>query len=210
VCSKPQTGMYTLLSGLYKHLTQKDEYFILILGLDNAGKTTFLESAKTKLTPNHTGANLSRITTTVGLNLGKIDIDGVRLNFWDLGGQTELQALWDKYYQECHAVIYVVDSGDGERIEQSKTTFSSMIKSVHLCGVPLLVAANKQDLSDCMGVREVKPLFEECVEEVGSREVMTLATSGLEGLGVREGIEWVAQAVARNSIDRPPHDTEQR
>lgn len=35
----------------------------------------------------------------VGLNLGKIDTNGVRLNFWDLGGQEELQALWDKYYQ---------------------------------------------------------------------------------------------------------------
>lgn len=31
--------MYTLLYGLYKYLVQKDEYFILILGLDNAGKT---------------------------------------------------------------------------------------------------------------------------------------------------------------------------
>lgn len=31
--------MYTLLHGLYKYLVQKDEYFILILGLDNAGKT---------------------------------------------------------------------------------------------------------------------------------------------------------------------------
>lgn len=31
--------MYTLLSGFYKYLTQKDEYCILILGLDNAGKT---------------------------------------------------------------------------------------------------------------------------------------------------------------------------
>ena len=40
--------MYTLLSGLYKQLTQKDEFFVLILGLDNAGKTTFLESAKTR------------------------------------------------------------------------------------------------------------------------------------------------------------------
>lgn len=57
--------MYTLLSGLYKHLTQKDEFFILILGLDNAGKTTFLESAKTKLVPNHQGANMQKITTTV-------------------------------------------------------------------------------------------------------------------------------------------------
>lgn len=31
--------MYTLLSGLYKHLTQKEEYYVIILGLDNAGKT---------------------------------------------------------------------------------------------------------------------------------------------------------------------------
>lgn len=31
--------MYTLLSGLYKYMFQRDEYCILILGLDNAGKT---------------------------------------------------------------------------------------------------------------------------------------------------------------------------
>jgi len=198
--------MYTLLSGLYKHITQKEEFFVLILGLDNAGKTTFLESAKTKLTPNHKGANLSKITTTVGMNLGKIDTNGVRLNFWDLGGQEELQALWDKYYAECHAVIYVVDSGDGERVEESKETFDRMIKNENVRGVPLLVAANKQDLADCMGVREVKPLFESNTEELGCREVMVLATSGLTGDGVEEGIKWVAQCVVRNVGVRPPHE----
>lgn len=31
--------MYTLLYGLYKYIVQKDEYCVLILGLDNAGKT---------------------------------------------------------------------------------------------------------------------------------------------------------------------------
>lgn len=31
--------MYTLLYGLYKHIIQKDEFCVLILGLDNAGKT---------------------------------------------------------------------------------------------------------------------------------------------------------------------------
>lgn len=31
--------MYTLLYGFYKHIVQKDEYCVLILGLDNAGKT---------------------------------------------------------------------------------------------------------------------------------------------------------------------------
>lgn len=77
--------MYTLLSGMYRHLTQKDDYFVLILGLDNAGKTTFLESAKTKFTKDYRGVNPSKITSTVGLNIGKIDVKGIRLNFWDLG-----------------------------------------------------------------------------------------------------------------------------
>ena len=31
--------MYTLLNGFYKLLTRKEEYYVLVLGLDNAGKT---------------------------------------------------------------------------------------------------------------------------------------------------------------------------
>ena len=75
-----------------------------------------------------------------------MDTDGVRLNFWDLGGQTELQALWDKYYSECHAIIYTVDSNDRERIEESKRCFDAMISNANIANVPLLVLANKQDL----------------------------------------------------------------
>ena len=69
-----------------------------------------------------------------------------RLNFWDLGGQEELQALWDKYFAECHAIIYTVDSNDRERVEESKKSFDAMIGNENLKGVPLLVLANKQDL----------------------------------------------------------------
>lgn len=62
---------------------------------------TYLEAAKTKLTKNYKAINPAKITTTVGLNIGKIEVNGVRLNFWDLGGQSELQSLWDKVI-ECY------------------------------------------------------------------------------------------------------------
>ena len=62
------------------------------------------------------------------------------------GGQEELQSLWDKYYAECHAIIYVVDSVDVERIDESMAAFRKMISNEHLSGVPLLLLANKQDL----------------------------------------------------------------
>jgi hypothetical protein len=46
--------------------------------------------------------------------------------------------------QECHAVIYVVDTSDRERIPESKQAFLKMIHNENVRGVPLLVAANKQ------------------------------------------------------------------
>ncbi|XP_023106728.1 ADP-ribosylation factor-related protein 1 isoform X6 [Prionailurus viverrinus] len=167
--------MYTLLSGLYKYMFQKDEYCILILGLDNAGKTTFLEQSKTRFNKNYKGMSLSKITTTVGLNIGTVDVGKARLMFWDLGGQEELQSLWDKaprkglpvggwpwggqvpvaqhplsappqYYAECHGVIYVIDSTDEERLSESKRAFEKMVTSEALDGVPILVLANKQDV----------------------------------------------------------------
>jgi len=42
----------------------------------------------------------------VGLNIGVIDTDGCSLNFWDLGGQEELQSLWDKVFFNENVFIY--------------------------------------------------------------------------------------------------------
>ncbi|XP_055371358.1 ADP-ribosylation factor-related protein 1 [Condylostylus longicornis] len=200
--------MYTLLYGFYKYLTRKEEYCVLILGLDNAGKTTYLEAAKTKFTKNYKGMNPAKITTTVGLNIGTITVQGIKLNFWDLGGQMELQSLWDKYYQESHAVIYVIDSNDRDRMEESRQIFDKMIKNHLLDGVPLLILANKQDLPDVMGVRDIKPVFQHSGAEIGRRDCLTIPISALTGEGVDEGITWLVHAIKRNSLMRPPREND--
>ncbi|XP_050434731.1 ADP-ribosylation factor-related protein 1 [Adelges cooleyi] len=200
--------MYTLLHGFYKYITQKDEFCVLILGLDNAGKTTYLESSKTKFKKNYKSINPRKITTTVGLNIGNIDVYGVSLNFWDLGGQTELQSLWDKYYAECHAVIYIVDSSDRGRMDESKKSFEKMISNENLVGIPLLILANKQDIPDCMGVREVKPIFNQNAHLIGRRDFMVMPISALTGDGIDEGIKWLVESIRRNIEIRPPKNVE--
>lgn len=200
--------MYTLLNGLYKHVIEKDEYCILILGLDNAGKTTFLEAAKTKFIKEYKPMYPTKFTSTVGLNIGQIDVSGIRINFWDLGGQKELQCLWDKYYSESHGVIYIIDSSDRGHIPESKDTFDSVISSENLSGVPLLVLANKQDVPECMGVREVKPIFNQNAHLIGRRDCMVMPISALTGEGVDEGIRWLVDCVKRNSDIRPARDLE--
>ncbi|CAN8001525.1 unnamed protein product [Ixodes hexagonus] len=199
--------MYTLLHGFWKYISQRDEYYVLILGLDNAGKTTYLEQTKTKFSRGHKGLNPHKITTTVGLNIGKIDIQGIRLNFWDLGGQDSLQSLWDKYYAESHAVIYVVDSSNEARIEESKQAFEKMIGNDALHGVPVLMVANKQDIAGCYSVAEIRQHFRDSSQLIGRRDCHLIGASALHGEGINEGIEWVTQCVKRNLL-RPARNSE--
>ncbi|KAL7316997.1 ADP-ribosylation factor protein 3, variant 2 [Mucor circinelloides] len=114
--------MYTLLSGFYNYLTRKEEYYVLIIGLDNAGKTTLLERIKS-IFMGVAGLDPDKIAPTVGLNIGKVDIKSSRINFWDLGGQRDLQSIWERYYSECHAIVFVVDSTDPVRLDECRDTF---------------------------------------------------------------------------------------
>lgn len=56
-----------------------------------------------------------------------------------------------------------------------------MVRNELIQGVPLLVLANKQDLPDCMGVREVKPIFNQSAHLIGSRDCMVMPVSALTG-----------------------------
>lgn len=78
-----------------------------------------------------------------------------------------------------------------------------MITSEHLNGVPLLVLANKQDLPDCMGVREIKPVFQQSAIHIGRRDCLVMPVSALTGEGVDEGIRWLVESILRNNIIRP-------
>uniref|UniRef100_A0A5K3G0K3 ADP-ribosylation factor-related protein 1 n=1 Tax=Mesocestoides corti TaxID=53468 RepID=A0A5K3G0K3_MESCO len=53
---------------IHPFLARKDEYSVLILGLDHAGKTTYLEQTKTRFNANYKSMSLHKITSTVGLN----------------------------------------------------------------------------------------------------------------------------------------------
>ncbi|PLW14805.1 hypothetical protein PCANC_18896 [Puccinia coronata f. sp. avenae] len=106
------TAMYRLLSGLHAHLTRKEEFNVIILGLDHAGKTTMLEKVKTIFSPSQPGLSPSQITPTIGQNIGRITMSSTYLKFWDLGGSKDIRTIWEKYYEEADAICWVLDSQD--------------------------------------------------------------------------------------------------
>lgn len=65
--------MFGLIYGLIQSLLQKTEYRLLIVGLDNAGKTTTIEKIKEAFTGQE-ALPPERIVPTVGLNIAKVAI----------------------------------------------------------------------------------------------------------------------------------------
>lgn len=79
-----------------------------------------------------------------------------------------------------------------------------MIKNQYLSGVPILLCSNKNDLIDCMSVREIKSIFQSHGHLIGRRDFLTIATSGLHGTNVKEAISWLLETLKKNSMIRPP------
>ncbi|KDQ15330.1 hypothetical protein BOTBODRAFT_54886 [Botryobasidium botryosum FD-172 SS1] len=201
--------MYHLLKGLHAHLTRKDEFSVIIIGLDNAGKTTLLEKIKS-LYNNVPGLPPDKIGPTVGQNIGKITLPSTILQFWDLGGQRDIRTIWERYYDECHAVAYVVDADDRERLDEGWSVFDNVLSSPKILDVPLLLLANKQDSPSSLSVQEIRESYEnwwqrrkaadrsqddgdvqngDREERMASLDVM--GVSALEGTGIRDAVNWL-------------------
>lgn len=99
---------------------------ILLIGLDYAGKTTLLERLKTTY-GKIPGIPPDRIPPTIGMNLARLFYQGHQIIIWDLGGQLKMRSLWEKYYEEAHAIVFLVDSADTARLEEAKLAYGSFL-----------------------------------------------------------------------------------
>lgn len=72
------------------------EHKVIIVGLDNAGKTTILYQFLTN--------EVVHTCSTIGSNVEEIVLQKTRFLMWDLGGQEALRASWDTYYSSTEAL----------------------------------------------------------------------------------------------------------
>ncbi|KAL0548645.1 hypothetical protein IC582_013100 [Cucumis melo] len=187
--------MFSLFYGLWKYLFSKTEFHVLILGIDKAGKTTLLEKLKS-LYSNLEGLSPDRIVPTVGLNIGRLEVLNAKLVFWDLGGQPGLRSIWEKYYEEAHAVIYVIDAACPSKFEDSKSALEKVLRHEDLQGAPLLVLANKQDLPEAVSAEELSRYLD--LKKLDERVYMFEAVSGYDGMGIKNSVEWLVDIMERS------------
>merc|ERR1711988_1493203 len=163
------------LLSLLRSLRAKDkEARILMLGLDNAGKTTILKKLGDE--------DCSTVQPTQGFNIKSLLSDGFKLNVWDIGGQKTIRPYWRNYFDNTDVLIYVVDSSDRQRTEEAADELAELLAEDNLALVPLLIYANKCDLINAQDPEEIK-----------DRPWHVQSSSAKTGVGLVEGMQWACQ-----------------
>jgi len=165
------------------------ELRILLLGLDNAGKTTILRTLASE--------EISQITPTQGFNIKSVQSQGFKLNVWDIGGQRRIRPYWRNYFENTDVLIYVIDSTDRNRFDETGMELNELLEDEKLSGVPLLVFANKQDLFSAAKASEIADGLG--LQTVRGRSWQIQACSAKKNEGIEDGLQWVMKTVASKS-----------
>ena len=123
--------MGALFSALMSMLNPRQEYKLIIVGLDNAGKTTTLYKL-------HLG-EVVMTQPTIGSNVELVKHNNVHFEVWDLGGQQTLRNSWQSYYRNTASVIMMVDSTDRGRMRLVKEELFRLLGCEELSQVSVLV-----------------------------------------------------------------------
>ncbi|XP_051034530.1 ADP-ribosylation factor 4-like [Phodopus roborovskii] len=172
------------ISSLFSHLFGKKQMYMLMVGLDAAGKTILY---KLKL-----GEIVTTIPTT-GFNVETIEYKNICFTIWDISGQDKIGPLWKHYFQNTQGLILVVDSNffhnDCERIQEGAAMLQKMLleDATALC--------NKQDLPNTMAINDMTDNLG--LQSLSNRTWYVQATCATQGTGLYEGLDWLSNEFSK-------------
>lgn len=124
------------LSSIMMNIKENEDFFkkarqkVIVVGLDNAGKTAILNKFGGKLGIE----SLASLTPTKGVDRRNIQMEDsdVELFIWDMGGQKQYREKYlkqpEQYFLEIDLLIYVIDIQDPERYAESFEYFEDILK----------------------------------------------------------------------------------
>mmetsp|Transcript_38539 Transcript_38539/g.93233 ORF Transcript_38539/g.93233 Transcript_38539/m.93233 type:complete len:524 (+) Transcript_38539:262-1833(+) len=178
------------------NLRKKDEWRILMLGLDAAGKSTILWKMK-----------LGEIVTTIptkGFEVETVEYKNISFTVWDLiGGQEKIRPLWRHYYRNTTGLIFVVDANDdADRVDAARDELNQLLNQEDFRHAPLLVFVNKQDLPNAMSAAEMKTRL--ALDALPPcRPWYAQACCATTGDGLYEGLDWMSATIEQEEKAPP-------
>ena len=169
----------------------KEDFHVVMIGLDSAGKSTVLYRLKFDQYVNTVptiGFNCEKVRGTIGKTRN------LTFLVWDVGGQEKIRPLWRPYTRGTDGIIFVVDSCDHERMEEAKLELHRIMRANDNSSTPLLVIANKQDLPSAKSPKDLESFL--CLNDL--RQLWHLEpVCAVTGEGLDVAIEHLHELIAK-------------
>jgi len=179
----PSMGLFTKLASWLG--LKKKEAGVLVVGLDNSGKSTILNHFKPE------GQKILDIVPTVGFNVEKFKSQNIGFTAFDMSGQGKYRNLWEHYYRDAHGIIFVIDSSDELRLVVARDELQLLLghQDVKNRQIPILFYANKMDVRGALNSVQVSSWLG--LDSIRDKPWNICASNAHTGEGLQEGVEWL-------------------
>jgi GTPase SAR1 family protein len=126
-----------------------------------------------------------------------LEINNVKLVTFDVGMGSKTKTHRRHYYLNPHGIVFVIDSSASEKFSEVKADLDTLFKEEILADCPILFVANKQDIEGAKSTEEISEALD--LPSIKERKWMMIAATASNGIGLQDGIEWLAEAVSKSS-----------
>jgi small GTP-binding protein len=156
---------------------------MVLLGLDRAGKTTFLYQLKL-------GEILTTIPT-IGVNLETVERGSLKLEVFDVGGRDKIRALWRHYFSVVDVLLFMVDASDRECIVEAAEELEKLSGEDKTAHAVFCILANKNDLPNIMSLEEIASKLK--LNKLAARHVGLFSVSAAtDAASLAAPLDWIA------------------
>lgn len=167
---------------------------ILILGLDNTGKTSILRILE-KISISKEEKEIideTIIVPTIGFNTETITYNDKSFTIWDLSGNVNVRNFWRCYFMNTKYVIYVIDANDIARKEIYLSVLIQLSQEAELIRCSFLILLNKNELNMHIPIEEIEEIMQKSFTK---RRIAVFPCTTRKKESVIEAFDWLIKDV---------------
>jgi len=157
---------------------------ICVIGLHNAGKSSFIESLSMKSLSN------KKIESNITVEHGFIKHAGFTVDILGIQGDQDIKSFVETIKEDIIGIFLVIDSTNPSQFIWTK----KVLDDIRLDGLPVIIVANKQDVKNAVTTEEIEKKMRI------PPDIPVIPTVATEGKNVLSAYEKLIEIITKRNI----------